>query len=59
MGGGEDIGNGALHGGYLNVLLQCCAEEPTLPRLDFSRTIPAEPFKSREIPVFFPRTWIA
>jgi hypothetical protein len=35
------------------------AEEPTLPRLDFSRTIPAEFFGSREIPAFFPQTWIA
>jgi len=25
----------------------------------FSRTIPAEPFRSREIPAFFPQTWIA
>jgi len=35
------------------------SEEPTLPRLDFSRTIPAEFFESREIPAFFPQTWIA
>jgi len=25
----------------------------------FSRTIPAEPFGSREIPAIFPQTWIA
>lgn len=47
MGGGEDIGNSAFHGGYLNVLLQCCAEEPALPRLDL---FPHNSRRTRRIP---------